>query len=113
MTARAIVCMLGALALASCRPREAGPPVATNRVTLPPSYRFAPPSITVAVGTKVTWVNSDHFTHAIRLLDDGGAVLKMRPGDSVAFVFSTPGVRRYDCSVHPHDMRGTVVVTAP
>lgn len=109
---RAAVLWMG-LAAASCRPKEPGPPVATDRVTLPPSYRFTPPAIVVTAGTRVTWVNSDHFTHSVRLLDDGGGELRMRPGDSVSFVFQTPGVHRYDCAVHRQAMRGSVLVTAP
>ncbi len=86
-------------------------PAATNQVDLPPSYRFAPNLITVPVGTTVTWTNSDRFTHAVRLLDDGGDVLKLAPGESVRFTFNQPGTRRYDCSLHPGNMRGSVIVT--
>lgn len=111
--APALGLVLAALALPACA-RRAGPgrPVATHRVDLPKSYRFAPSLIIVDAGTAVTWTNSDNFTHSVRLLDDGGAVLLMSPGDSVRFTFTTPGLHRYDCSFHPHDMQGTVRVAS-
>lgn len=103
------------LTVAGCRPdarRAAPPPIATDHVLLPPSYRFDPADITIPAGTAVTWRNGDNFTHSVRLLEDGGAILVVKPADSVAFTFATPGVHRYDCSFHPHDMKGTVTVTA-
>lgn len=100
------------LLLAACAPQAGAEPVATNVVDLPPSYRFAPEAITVPDGTTVTWTNSDNFTHNVRLLDDdGGEVLTMAPGESVSFTFSGPGEHRYDCSFHPNDMSGVVVVS--
>lgn len=118
MTARhralAVCLAAAAVALAACgRGAEPGaPPVAANRVDLPKSYRFAPADITVPAGATVTWTNSDVFTHSIRLVDDGSTVLIMKPGESARFTFTSPGMHRYECSFHPHDMRGTVLVTA-
>jgi plastocyanin len=99
-----------AIVLAGCAaaPTE---PVATNQVELPPSYRFEPAAITVPDGTTVTWTNHDSFTHNVRLLDDGGEVLALPPGESVSFTFSGPGEHRYDCSLHPNDMSGVVIVS--
>lgn len=103
----------GLLIAACARTGGDAAPVATNRVELPPSYMFRPAAITVAAGMGVTWVNHDRFTHSLRLLDDGGAVHVLRPGDSVTVSFAAPGVHHYDCSFHPRDMHGTVVVTKP
>jgi plastocyanin len=99
------------LLLAACAPPTAAEPVATNQVDLPPSYKFEPGVITVPDGTTVTWTNHDNFTHNVRLLDDGGEVLDLPPGESVSFTFSGPGEHRYDCSFHPNDMSGVVVVS--
>ena len=113
-------CVLILAALAACRPSApVARPVATDHVALPPSYMFRPASITVPAGTRVTWTNTDHFTHSIRLLDrgtggggGGGAQpMILKPGDSTSFTFATPGTHLYDCSFHPHDMHGEVVVT--
>lgn len=104
--------LAGALVALACARTESGStPVATNRVELPPSYLFRPSAITVAAGTGVTWVNHDRFTHSVRLVDDGGAIHVLRPGESVTVAFATPGLHHYDCSFHPRDMHGTVAVT--
>jgi plastocyanin len=87
-----------------------GGPVATATVDLPQSYLFSPADIAVAVGTTVTWKNSDQFTHSVRLVDNGQLVGTMKPGQSVTFTFATAGTYRYDCSFHPQNMRGTVTV---
>jgi plastocyanin len=68
--------------------------------------------ITVPAGTEVTWTNHDEFTHSVRLLDDGNQVLQIAPGESVSHTFDEVGTHRYDCSFHPQDMRGSVIVTA-
>lgn len=98
--------------LTACGPSVPAGPVSTDRVAVPPSYLFKPAAIAVAPGTKVTWTNSDHFTHSVRLLDDGAQVMIMKPGDSTSFTFTAPGTHHYDCSFHPHDMHGTVLVIA-
>jgi plastocyanin len=103
--------LVAGLLLAACAPQGDAEPVATDRVDLPRSYRFAPAAITVPAGTTVTWTNSDQFTHNVRLLDNGGEVLDMAPGESVSYTFSEPGEYRYDCSLHPRDMQGVVIVT--
>ncbi len=97
--------------LAACAPQAATEPVATDTVNLPPSYRFEPAAITVPDGTTVTWTNNDNFSHNVRLLDDGGELLQMAPGESVSFTFTGVGEHRYDCSFHPNDMEGVVIVT--
>ena len=102
---------LGVGLVLACARAGGSAPVATDRVELPPSYLFRPAAITVPVGTGVTWVNHDHFTHSVRLLDDGGAIHILRPGDSVTVSFATAGLRHYDCSFHPRDMHATVTVT--
>lgn len=104
--------LMGAtLLLAACAPATSSDPVATDQVNLPQSYRFEPAVITVPDGTTVTWTNNDNFTHNVRLIDDGGDVLELPPGESVSFTFTGPGEHRYDCSFHPTDMTGVVVVT--
>ena len=99
------------LLLAACAPQAAAEPVATDQVNLPPSYRFEPAAIVVPDGTTVTWTNNDNFTHNVRLIDDGGQILALPPGQSVSFTFTGPGEHRYDCSFHPNDMTGVVVVS--
>jgi plastocyanin len=109
---RLLLVLAAVLALSACASAAPGAdPVATNRVDLPPSYKFVPEAITVPAGTEVTWTNNDNFTHSVRLVDDGGAVMTMAPGESVSFTFDEPGLHHYDCSFHSTDMKGTVLVT--
>lgn len=103
--------LLAVVVLTACSAAAPTAPVATSTVDLPPSYKFVPAAITVVVGTTVTWTNHDNFTHSVRLIDDGGAVMNMKPGASVSYTFQTPGLRHYDCSFHPQNMKGTVLVT--
>jgi plastocyanin len=106
--------LLLGLSVAACSsPASADGPVATDRVDLPPSYRFAPEAITVPSGTTVTWTNDDHFTHSVQFLDGGlpGEPLLMEPGASTTFTFTAAGTFAYQCHLHPQNMTGTVIVT--
>ena len=114
------VAIVASAAVAACSPSGSagsgdttGDAVATSVVDLPPSYRFAPEAISVAAGTTVTWTNNDNFTHSVQFLDGGLSTepLQMQPGASTTFTFEAPGTYRYQCHLHPQDMRGTVTVT--
>jgi plastocyanin len=84
---------------------------ATTHVDLPRSYRFDPSAISIKAGQTVTWTNDDNFTHSVRLIDQNDKVVGiMHPGDHVSYTFTAPGTYHYDCSFHPHDMQGVVVV---
>jgi plastocyanin len=85
-------------------------PVPTTTVDLPKSYKFVPAAIVVGAGSTVTWTNHDDFTHNVTLPE--GQALTMPPGASVSHTFDTAGEFAYQCSLHPRDMRGRVVVTA-
>jgi plastocyanin len=112
MSRRVIGAATFSLLLVACAAPAVTEPVATNQVDLPPSYKFEPKVITVPDGTEVTWTNRDNFTHSVRLLDDGGDVKQIAPGESVSFTFHGVGEHNYDCSFHPNDMNGVVIVTA-
>ena len=107
----ALAVLFAVLLTAACQTAAPSAPVATNQVDLPRSYKFAPEDIVVPAGTTVTWTNNDNFTHSVRMLDGGGVQL-MKPGESVTNVFTGPGLYRYDCSLHPKDMQGSVLVEA-
>ena len=107
------VLLAGVLAVSGCGGGgQPAAPVATSKVDLPRSYEFRPAVITVPAGTAVTWTNHDNFTHTVRLIDQGNRVLgTMSPGQSLTFTFTSRGTYRYDCSLHPQDMHGQVIVT--
>jgi plastocyanin len=87
-------------------------PVRTDRVTLAKSYRFTPAAIAVAPGTTVTWTNEDDFPHDVTLLDGSKEHHALSVGKSATITFATAGTFRYRCSLHPQQMRGTVVVAS-
>ena len=102
-----LVLLVGTL-LAGCGSSESSKPVATTEVLMPKSYRFEPKAIEVEAGDEVTWRNEDNFTHTVEVEDQDD--MKVEPGESVSFTFSTPGTYEYVCTLHSHDMRGTVIV---
>jgi plastocyanin len=86
---------------------------ATDRtVLLPKSYKFAPEKVEVDEGGTVTWINKDDFPHTVRLLDDDKVDKPLGVGESTEITFDRAGVYRYDCSLHPTQMSGEVVVRA-
>ena len=114
--ARSVIAALGlvaAIALAGCAVEAgSGTPVPTDRVDMPRSYRFAPATITVPAGTKVTWTNNDQFTHSVQLPEAEAPNTVVKPGETTEHIFQAPGTYPYICSFHPNDMTGTVVVSA-
>lgn len=113
-----IALALGLVALVGCSstaetPKEAtGNATRTDKVDLPKSYRFAPAVIEVATGTSVTWTNSDNFVHNVHLLDGSDVTKGLPLGGSATITFNEPGTIAYQCSLHPQQMKGTVVVTS-
>jgi len=89
-----------------------GEPVATNTVELPKSYRFEPAVIAIDVGTDVTWTNRDDFPHDVTLLDGSGVSVDLPLGGSASMAFDDAGTVYYQCSIHPQQMRGKVIVAA-
>jgi plastocyanin len=84
-------------------------PVATTEVTMVKSYRFDPKTIEIQAGETVTWTNDDNFTHTVEVEGEGDH--KVDRGDSVSITFDEPGTYDYVCTLHSHDMHGTVIVT--
>ena len=75
------------------------------------NFAFEPTTLTVAVGTAVTWVNQDEEPHNIVSLGKPRVFRSqgLDGGEKYSFVFDKPGTYEYVCSVHPH-MHGTIVV---
>ena len=81
-----------------------------NAVTIS-NFAFSPATITVPVGTTVTWTNKDSASHTVTA-DDGKAFDSkgIAQGATFTFTFATAGTYAYHCAVHP-DMKATVIVT--
>ncbi|HWU00558.1 MAG TPA: plastocyanin/azurin family copper-binding protein [Terriglobales bacterium] len=77
------------------------------------NFDFAPMTLTVTVGTQVTWTNHDDIPHTVVSADTPPAFKSpaLDTDDSFSVTFSKPGTYSYFCSVHPK-MVGTIVVKA-
>jgi amicyanin len=87
-------------------------PVATNSVEIK-DYAYSPTTITVKVGTKVTWTNQDTVKHTVTSDPGTPAVISSElfgKGESFSYTFDKAGTYTYFCEPHPY-MKGTVVVT--
>jgi plastocyanin len=74
------------------------------------NFDFAPPHLTVAVGTKITWTNKDASSHTVA--DESRKIFSsdiLRTGQSFSFMAITPGTISYLCTLHPL-MKGTITV---
>src|SRR4029077_2818294 len=89
---------------------EAAPAAEAAQVVID-NFAFSPREITVAAGTRVTWVNHDDVPHTAtssakpRAFDSKA----LDTDDTFSFVFKSPGTYDYFCAVHPH-MTGKVIV---
>jgi plastocyanin len=77
------------------------------------NFQFSPATLTVAVGTTVTWkgVSGSHT-----VTSDAGAPMAfdqpISQGGTVTVTFTVAGTYHYHCSIHP-SMHGAIVVSAP
>src|ERR1700678_1538955 len=73
------------------------------------NFSFGPQTLTVSVGTTVTWTNRDDIPHTV-VSTDGVFKSKVRDTDEkFTYTFTKPGEYPYYCSVHPK-MTGKIVV---
>jgi plastocyanin len=73
-------------------------------------FMFGPKDLTIAAGTKVTWVNDDQIPHTVvethKVFRSGA----LDTNDSFSYVFNTPGEFEYFCALHPQ-MIGKIIVS--
>ena len=70
---------------------------------------FGPPSLTVPVGTTVTWTNSDDIPHTSVSTDGLFKSKVLDTDEKFSFTFTKAGTYPYYCTIHPK-MTGKVVV---
>lgn len=72
---------------------------------------FGPSSLSVKVGTTVTWKNNDGFAHTVTS-DDGASFNSgnLAGGASFSYTTKTAGTFDYHCTIHS-GMTGTLIVT--
>jgi plastocyanin len=88
---------------------SAGENPASMQITID-NFSFAPATLTVPAGTKVTWVNHDDIPHTV--VSEDKATFKSQALDTdeqFSFTFAKPGTYTYFCSIHPK-MTAKVIV---
>lgn len=72
-------------------------------------FAFVPATITIPVGTTVTWFNKDSVAHTVSsregVFDSGN----LSGGATFSYTFDQNGSFEYYCKIHP-SMRGKVIV---
>lgn len=91
-------------------PTADAPPPADGKSVNITDFKFNPATLTVPVGTTVTWTNQDEEPHTIAAKDGSFHSPGMDTHGTYSFTFATPGSYDYICGIHPF-MTGTVVVT--
>ncbi len=72
-------------------------------------FAFAPETVTVKVGSVVTWTNGDGVAHSVKSSDGTFVSGNLEQGQSFSATFATAGTFAYICGIH-NSMTGTVVV---
>jgi len=73
------------------------------------NFSFAPGTLTVPVGTTVTWTNRDDIPHTVVSTEGVFKSKVLDTDEKFHFAFSKAGSYPYFCSIHPK-MTGKVVV---
>jgi plastocyanin len=92
-------------------PATSAAPAAASATVMIQNYAFDPLTLTVKVGTTVTWTNGDNVTHTVTsdtgLFDSGD----LAQGATFSYTFTTAGTYAYHCTPHHATMSGTIIVT--
>jgi plastocyanin len=84
-------------------------PSAANAAVKIDNFVFGPQSITVPVGTTVTWTNGDDIPHTAVSTDGVFKSKVMDTDEKFSYTFTKAGTYTYYCTIHPK-MTGKVVV---
>ena len=115
---RKSVCIVGLLAtvIVATLLLSAASPGSSAKAAQPTSaevkidnFSFGPASLTVAVGTTVTWTNRDDIPHTVVSTDKVFKSKVLDTDEKFSFTFAKAGTYPYFCSIHPK-MTGSVVV---
>jgi plastocyanin len=94
----------------TARTTAAAPETDATKVVID-NFAFSPRTLTVAAGTRVTWLNRDDVPHTAtstskpRAFNSGN----LDTDERFSHVFTTPGTCEYFCVLHPK-MTGQIVV---
>ena len=74
------------------------------------NFAFAPASLTVPVGSSVTWTNADTTGHTVTADDGSFDSKELASGKTFSQTFSKAGTFAYHCTIHS-TMKATIVVS--
>ena len=72
-------------------------------------FAFAPQTLRISIGTKVTWTNNDSVNHTVTSQDNlfnSGTIARSA---TFSFTFTQSGTFDYHCQIHP-SMTGKIIV---
>lgn len=107
--------LLAVIVLAACgvpvtqTPTSTAPVTGSNVEITISGFKFDPATVTVAVGTTVTWTNQDSANHIVVADDGSWKSGSLGKGATFSFSFDKAGTYTYICSIHP-SMKGTIIV---
>ncbi len=84
----------------------AGPPAVEVKID---NFSFTPPTLTVKVGTQITWINADDIPHTVVSDNQSFKSKVLDTDEKFTFTADKPGTYSYFCSIHPK-MTGKVIV---
>src|SRR2546423_4169854 len=73
------------------------------------NFSFGPVTLTVPVGTTVTWTNRDDIPHTVVSTEGAFKSKVLDTDEKFAYTFGKAGTYPYFCSIHPK-MTGKVIV---
>ena len=82
---------------------------AANAAVKIDNFVFGPQTLTVPVGTTVTWTNSDDIPHTSVSTEGVFKSKVLDTDEKFSYTFTKVGTYPYYCTIHPK-MTGTVVV---
>ncbi len=97
------------VAASSTAPSASVAPAATGNAVTIANFAFGPAALTVAVGTTVTWTNSDTAGHTVTADDGSFKSGTLGTGATFTQTFAKAGTFAYHCSIHK-SMTGTITV---
>ncbi|TIS53265.1 cupredoxin family copper-binding protein [Mesorhizobium sp.] len=107
LPARQLAAILAGLSLAA--PAAAPLHAADAPLVKIENFAFTPQTLTVKVGTTVTFENDDDIPHLVVANDASFRSKALDTGDTYVFTFTKAGDFAYFCGLHPH-MQGTITV---
>ncbi|HEU5227200.1 MAG TPA: plastocyanin/azurin family copper-binding protein [Ktedonobacteraceae bacterium] len=72
-------------------------------------FAFSKKTLTVKVGTKITWTNDDPSIHTVTADNGAFGSSPLAPGGTFSFTFTKAGTYSYHCKLHA-TMKATIVV---